>query len=109
MCLSSPFPWNFCLYQSLPPPGILHATLHATQTHDAVAQDELARYDASLATRPTLVIANKVDLLPPSAAAAALSALKAATQLPILPVSAQEGLGLDRLRGALRMLAGLRQ
>jgi 50S ribosomal subunit-associated GTPase HflX len=53
-----------------------------------------------------VVIANKLDSIPAAAAAAAMQQLKAATTLPIMPVSAKEGLGLQRLKSALQLLVG---
>jgi 50S ribosomal subunit-associated GTPase HflX len=58
---------------------------------------------------PCLVVANKLDALAPGDASAALAALKRATQLPIVPVSAKQGLGLQRLKGALEAVAGAAQ
>jgi 50S ribosomal subunit-associated GTPase HflX len=54
---------------------------------------------------PAVVVANKVD-----AAAdprAAIQALKQATQHPIVPLSAAGKMGVDRLKHALRAVAGL--
>ena len=56
-----------------------------------------------LLSRPCIVVANKVDACVD--AGAALEALKAATLLPILPVSARQSAGLERLRNALRALS----
>lgn len=53
-----------------------------------------------------LVVANKVDAMTPADAAAALQRLKAATGLPIVPVSAQQHLGLVRLKQSLELIAG---
>ncbi len=72
----------------------------------AVLQDELCCYDAKTLSLPMLVVANKVDDLSVKAAAAALQRLKAATDLPIIPVSAQKQLGLHRLQQSLQLLAG---
>jgi 50S ribosomal subunit-associated GTPase HflX len=69
-------------------------------------QEELARFDASVLQLPIVLVANKLDALEPAAAAAAMQELKAATTLPIMPVSAKEGLGLQRLKSALQMLVG---
>lgn len=69
-------------------------------------QEELQCYDAATLRLPRLVVANKLDALTPAAAAAALQQLKAATPLPIVPVSALQGAGLQRLKQALWLLAG---
>jgi 50S ribosomal subunit-associated GTPase HflX len=69
-------------------------------------QEELARFDASVLQLPMVLVANKLDALEPAAAAAAMQELKAATNLPIMPVSAKEGLGLQRLKSALQVLVG---
>lgn len=73
---------------------------------DSCLQDELRFYDARMLSLPMLVVANKVDAMSAQAAAGALQRLKAATDLPILPVSAQKQLGLQRLRQSLELLAG---
>lgn len=69
-------------------------------------QDELRCYDAKMLSLPMLVVANKVDDMSVEGAAAALQKLKAATELPIVPVSAQQHLGLLRLRQSLQTIAG---
>lgn len=53
-----------------------------------------------------LVVANKVDAMSAQRAAAALQRLKAVTELPIVPVSAQKHMGLLRLKQSLELLAG---
>lgn len=55
---------------------------------------------------PMLVVANKVDAMSAAEAAQALQHLKQATNLPIVPVSAQQHLGLLRLKQSLELLAG---
>jgi 50S ribosomal subunit-associated GTPase HflX len=55
---------------------------------------------------PMLVVANKVDAMSAGEAAQALQRLKLATNLPIVPVSAQQHLGLMRLKQSLELLAG---
>lgn len=69
-------------------------------------QEELRLFDGALAALPALVVANKIDAL--ADPWAALGRLKAATGLPIVPVSAARGLGIARLRRALRMVAAAR-
>lgn len=64
----------------------------------------MTRYRAFLSDLPALVIANKVDATPNPLAA--LAALKTSTLLPIVPVSGVSGVGLTRLKTALRMVAG---
>lgn len=71
-------------------------------------QEELAKFDASVLQLPMVVVANKLDAMAPAAAAAAMQQLKAVTTLPITPVSAKEGLGLQRLKSALQLLVGVR-
>lgn len=66
-------------------------------------QEELRLYQPQLLSCPSLVVANKVDATPD--ARGALQALKSSTQQPIVPLSAASGLGLERLKQALRMLA----
>eukprot|EP00878_Enallax_costatus_P033968 GHUV01037564.1.p1 GENE.GHUV01037564.1~~GHUV01037564.1.p1 ORF type:complete len:138 (+),score=53.07 GHUV01037564.1:922-1335(+) len=77
---------------------------YAPQQQLSILQEELSRYDNTVMQMPMLVVANKLDALAPDAAAAALQQLKAATHLPILPVSAKQGAGLRRLKTALQLL-----
>lgn len=79
-------------------------TTHVTRYMPCVVQDELRRYDPALLSAPAIVIANKVDRCPDPRVA--LTRLAAATCLPIVPVAAARGLGLGRLREALRATAG---
>lgn len=71
-------------------------------------QDELRFYDAKTLSQPMLIVANKVDAMTASALSAALERLKASTSLPIVPVSAQQHLGLSRLAQSLQFLAGVK-
>lgn len=64
-------------------------------------QMEVQEYDPTLASRPALVVANKCDL--PSAADG-VQALRAATTLPVLEVSAANGTGADLVAQSLRFL-----
>ncbi len=60
---------------------------------------ELSRHDEKLGNRHRLVVANKMDL---PAAAANLDAFKGTHgNVPIMPISALEGAGLDELTGKL--------
>ena len=68
-------------------------------------QAELAAHRHQLLQAPALVVATKTDALQDPAAA--LARLKAATPLPIVPVSSHARSGLERLKGALRQLAGV--
>ncbi|KAF6260965.1 hypothetical protein COO60DRAFT_1637178 [Scenedesmus sp. NREL 46B-D3] len=77
---------------------------HTPQEQLAILQEELGRFDANVLQLPMVVVANKLDALAPAAAAAAIQELKTATTLPIMPVSAKEGLGLQRLKSALQLL-----
>ena len=65
-------------------------------------QAELAAWDESLASRPTVVAANKVDLMAGSARERALGALEQVVggRSLVLPVSALTGEGVDRLLDA---------
>lgn len=72
--------------------------------HLLCVQEELQRFDANVLHLPIVVVANKVDLLSPAGAADALKRLKAATKLPIVPVSAKQKLGLSRLQHVLQLL-----
>ena len=65
-------------------------------------QEELRLYDARLPARPSLVVANKCDL--PGATPEALAALRAATRLPVLPVSALTREGVAELLQGIRWL-----
>lgn len=80
----------------------------ASSSHLCGSQDELQRYDPALLAKPAIIVANKADACTPDDARTALHALKAVTQLPIVPVSALQAAGLVRLQQALRSLAPLR-
>ena len=67
----------------------------------ASLQTELRLYDAALARRPALVVANKADL--PGAAAGA-ARLRAATGMPVLEASALRRRGVGEAVEALRWL-----
>ncbi|KAL6778839.1 hypothetical protein ACKKBF_B04410 [Auxenochlorella protothecoides x Auxenochlorella symbiontica] len=65
-------------------------------------REEIAAYSPALAALPSIVIANKVDLLPrPSLV---LCALRERTHLPVLASSARDGTGVPELLRALRAL-----
>ncbi len=66
-------------------------------------RQELKLYDPNLAAKPWAVIANKVDL---PEAKENLKRLKAKVRkVKIIPMSAQEGEGIDELRKLLEELA----
>lgn len=69
----------------------------------AVPQEEVGLYQGRLLRLPSILVANKVDCVPD--AAAVLQQLKQRTNMPILPISAMRGAGLERLKAALRLLA----
>eukprot|EP00775_Hariotina_reticulata_P006305 gene6305-6540_t len=69
-----------------------------------ILKEELQHFDARALHLPLVVVANKVDLLSPAGAADALKRLKEATNLPIVPVSAKQKLGLSRLQHVLQLL-----
>lgn len=69
----------------------------------AVLQDELRLYNPGLLAAPALVVANKLDRC--TDPRVALRELMAVTPLPIVPVSAAHGVGLVRLKDALRAVA----
>jgi GTP-binding protein len=64
-------------------------------------QRELAAYDASIVQRPSVVVANKCDL---PGAQEGLRKLRAATSLPVLPLSAKLTSGVGFLVESLRFL-----
>jgi GTP-binding protein len=66
-------------------------------------QEELRLYKAGLVARPSLVVANKMDV--GQGAREGLARLRAATALPVLPVSADTREGVPALLEALRWLA----
>lgn len=70
-------------------------------------QAEVAAYDPALLQLPALVVANKMDAV--ADPARVLAELKAATPLPIIPVSAVQQAGLERLKEALLGLVGAKQ
>ncbi|BDG17280.1 GTPase ObgE [Thermus brockianus] len=66
----------------------------------ATLRQEVGAYDPALLRRPALIALNKVDLLPPEAVEARVAELLP-EGLPVLPVSALTGEGLDALKEAL--------
>lgn len=62
---------------------------------------EVSIYSTELAERPHLIVANKMDL---SDAEEFVSRLKNQSRVPVLPISASVGTGLDSLKAALRIL-----
>ncbi|MFN4071669.1 MAG: Obg family GTPase CgtA, partial [Thermus caldifontis] len=64
---------------------------------------EIEAYDPALLRRPSLIALNKVDLLSPQEVAAKVAEL-AQEGLPVLPVSALTGEGLEGLKEALLSL-----
>jgi GTP-binding protein len=64
-------------------------------------QAELRAYDPSMPLRPSLVVANKMDL---PAAAAGAARLRAATSLPVICVSAMHATGVGVVIDSLRFL-----
>lgn len=70
--------------------------------HDLrVLQAELREYDPELPRRPSLVVANKCDL---PEAAQGVAALRAATSLPVIELSAKCGQGQKLLADSLRWM-----
>lgn len=67
----------------------------------ASLQAELRLYDAALPLRPSLVVANKVDV---AGSSKGVSALRAATSLPVLVASAVTGAGMPLFMSSLRWL-----
>lgn len=65
-------------------------------------QEEIAAYSPALAALPSVVVANKVDLLPRPARV--LCALRERTDLPVLASSALDGTGVPELLRAMRAL-----
>jgi GTP-binding protein len=64
-------------------------------------QAELETYSPALAARPQLIVANKIDVEGAVARLARVDALGRRQGLPVIPVAARTGQGLDALRGAL--------
>jgi GTPase len=69
------------------------ATLEALQV-------ELSAYDEALLSLPALIVLNKIDLAAPQEVAAYEQEL-AKSGLPVVAISASEGVGLDALKAAL--------
>lgn len=59
-------------------------------------------YEGRLLQLPSVVVANKVDDL--ENPGQVMEEMKRRTSMPIVPVSAMHGVGLDRLKAALRLL-----
>lgn len=77
------------------------------ETDFAVIREELRLHDERLLAKPTLVVANKLDLRDAQARLAGFRQARAADGLEVVEVSARERVGLDRLVAALaRMLPG---
>ncbi len=68
-------------------------------------ESELASYSESLALKPRLVVATKLDILPLEEGAELVKVLSTALGVEILPISAVTGLGLKAfLTAADRLL-----
>ncbi len=65
---------------------------------------ELATYDSELATRPQVIVANKVDMPESAQAVAAVAAKAAELERPFFAVSALTGQGIPALKQALGAL-----
>jgi GTP-binding protein len=69
-------------------------------------QRELTRYSPDLAARPQVLAANKVDLAGSEPGLRRVRGLGRRERVPVVPLSARTGAGLDELRG---VIAGLLQ
>jgi len=75
--------------------------------HDfQVINQELALYDAELATRPQLVALNKIDLLPDPAKVAEVESFLTSGGFRVFRISALTGEGLRQLTGAASSMLG---
>jgi GTP-binding protein len=66
-----------------------------------VIDAELAAYSPELAARPQLVAANKIDLDGAAPRLARVVAFGRRRRLPVIPLAARTGQGLDLLRAAI--------
>jgi GTP-binding protein len=73
----------------------------------AVVRGEVEAFDGEMAERPAVIALNKIDLIEPDEAVRIATAIRRATRLEVLPISAQEGIGLEPLVEAIA--AHLRQ
>ena len=71
------------------------------QNDFAVILEELRQFDARLAAKPMLVVASKIDVMQDRQRLETLQELCAARGLPLYPISAHSGAGLERLKLAL--------
>jgi len=62
-----------------------------------VIDEELARYSASLAERPQIIVPNKIDLPEAAARLKTVERFGAAHDLPVVPISAATGQGIAEL------------
>jgi GTPase len=67
----------------------------------AVVRGEVEAFDAEMAMRPALIALNKIDLIEAVEAARITAAISTATRLEVLPISAQEHIGLEPLVEAI--------
>lgn len=70
----------------------------------ATLRKEIKLYDDLLAKRPWIVVANKMDL--PEAQARMLEFKSRFPRVKVIPISAEQGSGLDKLRDELRRRVG---
>jgi GTPase len=94
---------------------LVHLVACEAGTADRMATDyrtvetELASYSRSLASKPRLVVATKLDLMPPAEQDSLLKDLSQALGMAVLPLSAVTGLGVEELlRAASKLLARTR-
>lgn len=80
---------------------ILDMSLEEPWSHLETLQFELSQFNASLAQKPQLIIANKMDI---EQSFHNLELLKKKTDLKILPVSAKLGTNLSDLLHELRII-----
>jgi GTP-binding protein len=81
-------------------------TIESMVSNYRTVEDELAHYSGKLQAKPRLVVASKMDLLPPEEREKSIEKLSAAIGVPVLPLSAATGLGVRELVvAAVRLLS----
>lgn len=75
---------------------VLDASTEPEKAYTTV-RDEIGAFDPALLERPALIALNKIDLLSPEEQAEAARSFESTIGIPVFPISAAQGIGLEPL------------